>query len=290
MANPASAFGAELRRWRAERGKTQLELSIISGYSQRHVSFLESGRSQPSRATVITLADALDVPVRARNSLLHAAGFAPVYTSERLDSQRLRPAVAALETVLQSHRPFPAIVVDRGWNMFAGNDNAFALFQRFLDKPMAFDPGRPLNAMRLCIDADGIRPYVVDWNGFVSALLVRLRHELEFEGDNADVRALVGAIESDPEFQKHRSDPIAATAAPVATLSLERDGTRVDLFSLISTFGTPNDATLSELRVETFFPASDASRSVLLAIDDALERAHPGRAEAGPLALWRQAG
>ena len=283
----SNAFGSELKRWRASRGKSQLELSMIAGYSQRHVSFLESGRSRPSRTTVITLAEALDVPVRERNSLLKAAGFAPVYGHEPLDSAALNPALSALETVVASHRPFPAIIVDRGWNVLAGNDNAFALFQRFLDAPLAFDPASPLNAMRACIDPLGMRPYIVGWDTFAAALLVSMRHELAFEGDNADLRALIEMIEADPEFRARNRDANSGQVAPVATLSLERDGFRVDLFSLLSTFATANDATLSDLRVETFFPANEVSRAALSSLDEALR----GRPSASPDAgAWRRTG
>jgi transcriptional regulator with XRE-family HTH domain len=286
----ATGFGTQLKRWRASRGKSQLELSMIAGYSQRHVSFLESGRSQPSRATVITLAEALDVPVRERNSLLQAAGYAPVYGHEPLDSATLHPALTALETVVQSHRPFPAIVVDRGWNMLAGNDNAFALFQRFLDTPLTFDPARPMNAMRACIDPHGMRRYIVGWDAFAASLLVSLRHELAFEGDNADLAALIEAIETDPEFRPSNREPSPGIVPPVATLSLARDGFRVDLFTLLSTFATANDATLSELRVETFFPADDASRAGLLRLDAELNAVAPQRAASGPVAVWRRTG
>jgi hypothetical protein len=157
---------------------------------------------------------ALDVPVKERNGLLFAAGFAPVYSNEALDSQRLHPAIVALETVVQSHRPFPAIVVDRGWNAWAGNDNAFALFQRFLDRPLITDPSRPLNVMRACIEPDGIRRFIVDWRGFAATLLVHLRHELVFEGDNTDLRSLVEAIESDPEFAERGREAAAARQFP----------------------------------------------------------------------------
>ncbi len=263
---------------------------MIAGYSQRHVSFLESGRSQPSRTTVITLAEALDVPVKERNGLLHAAGFAPVYGSEPLDSAALHPALQALERVVQSHRPFPAIVVDRGWNMLAGNDNAFAFFQRYLDQPLLGDGVKPMNAMRNCIDPAGMRRYILDWHEFAAAALVHLRHELTFGGDNADLRALVDSIETDTEFSSRGRELRSTAVQPVATLSLARDGARVDLFTLISTFATPNDATLSELRVETFFPANEASRAALLALDAQLTQMNPARVDGAPIAVWRRAG
>ncbi|NJN51292.1 MAG: helix-turn-helix transcriptional regulator [Gammaproteobacteria bacterium] len=282
-----SAFGSELRRWRRERGKSQLEVSHISGYSQRHVSFLESGRSQPTRTTVITLAEALDVPVKDRNQLLHAAGFAPIYSHLPIDSTRLQHAVGALECVLDSHRPFPAILVDRGWDTHAANDSALALFQNFLATPLSLAADRPLNAMRLCLDPTGLRPFIRNWPEFVSSLVVRLRHELSVAGDDVALRGLVDEIECDSQYVAHRRNADAAAADPVATLCLERDGVRIDLFSLISSFGTPNDATLSELRVETFFPADDASRNALLSLTG--DAARPPRV-APAFAAWRSAG
>ena len=284
MAAAQRNFGPALKHWRRERGKTQLELAMIAGYSQRHVSFLESGRSRPSRTTVIVLAEALDVPIKERNGLLNAAGFAPAYSSEAIDSSALAPAIDALDVVLESHRPFPAIVVDRGWNTYAGNDNAFALFSTFLADPSAM-LSTP-NAMQLCLDTNGLRPFIVNWREFTASLLVRLRHELAFDGEDATLRALVDKIEADEEFTRYQraSD---APASPVATLSLARDGKRIDLFTLISSFGTPTDATLAELRVETFFPANARSRTILESIDADLSSANPSRATALPLAAWR---
>jgi transcriptional regulator with XRE-family HTH domain len=284
----ASAFGQRLKQWRLQRGRTQLELALVSGFSQRHVSFLESGRSRPSRSTVVILAEALDVPVKDRNDLLHAAGFAALYSQEPLDSQRLHHALAALESVVQSHRPFPAIVVDRAWNVLGGNDNAFALFQRFIDHPIAGDTSKPLNAMGACLEHDGMRPYILNWRPFASSLVVHLRQTLAYGGENADVRKLIERIESDPEFRAYGRDSAEAVDTPVATLSLARDGVRVDLFTLLSTFATAHDASLSELRVETFFPANDASREVLVAIDAELDAQNPARAAAPPVAAWRR--
>lgn len=287
MAATQLAFGAQLRHWRKTRGKTQFEVSHISGYSQRHVSFLESGRSRPSRTTVITLAEALDVPVKERNTLLTAAGFAPLYSHAPIDSARLAHATAALERVIQSHRPFPAIVVDRGWNTYAANDSALALFQMFMASPLPTGGERPLNAMQLCLDHSGLRPHISNWAEFVAALLIRLRHELAFDGDDEGLQSLVHTIETDDEFIGHTRQTDATAESPLATLCLERDGRRVNLFSLISTFGTPNDATLAELRVETFFPADEHSRETLLAIDAALGESQRGHTSAVPFAAWR---
>jgi transcriptional regulator with XRE-family HTH domain len=283
-----SDFGQALKRWRTQRGKTQLELALTSGFSQRHVSFLESGRSRPSRSTVVILAESLGVPVKERNALLHAAGFASLYSQEPLDSGRLHHALAALETVVQSHRPFPALVVDRAWNTLGGNDNAFALFRRFIDRPPASDASSPLNAMGICVDPAGLRPCILNWAQFMATLVVHLRQELAWGGDHPDLRALVEQIESDPEYRAHGRDAAETVATPVATLSLARDGIRVDLFTLLSAFATAHDASLSDLRVETFFPTDDASRAVLLAIDAELTAANPARVTTPPMAAWRR--
>jgi transcriptional regulator with XRE-family HTH domain len=282
-------FGPALKRWRTQRGKTQLELALVSGFSQRHLSFLESGRSRPSRSTVVILAEALDVPVKERNALLHAAGFAPLYSAEPLDSRNLTHALGALEVVVQSHRPFPALIVDRAWNVLGGNDNAFGLFQRFIDAPLAMEGGARPNAMRLCMEAGGLRASIRNWGAFMASLLVHFRAELA-RSEDADLRRLVDAIEADPEFRAHGRDAAGQIATPVATLSLARDGIAIDLFTLLSTFGTPNDASLAELRVETFFPANDSSRTALLALDSELTQENPSRDATPPLAAWRRTG
>lgn len=280
-----SRFGEELKRWRGQRGKTQLELSMVAGYSQRHVSFLESGRSKPSRATVLVLAEALNVPIKDRNQLLHAAGFAPMFSHEPLISQRLSGAVSVLETVLQNHRPFPALVVDRAWNVVASNINALALFGRFVEDTSKM--GAAMNAMRLCIDPNAMRPFITNWHPFMSSVLTRLKHELAAEGEHPELRDLIDNIENDAEFQAKARDPSAALQGPIASLCLRRGEHRAELFTLMSVFGTPNDATLSELRIETFCPADDATRALLLAIDAEIHQQDPLSRNALPIAQWR---
>ena len=176
-------FGQALRRWRTKRGRAQLELANLAGYSQRHISFLESGRSQPSRRTVVTLAEALDVPLRDRNGLLQAAGFAPMFSAEPLDSEFLRFALEAFEKVLQSHRPFPAIVVDRAWNMYAGNDNAFGLFEMYLHSPAAISDQTPLNVLRMTLSPEGTRNYIRNWPEYAQNILNHLKRDLDFRPD-----------------------------------------------------------------------------------------------------------
>ena len=263
------AFGDLLKQWRKRRGRTQFDLAHHAGFSQRHLSFLESGRSKPSRATVVVLAEALEVPVVARNALLLSAGFAPLYSAEPLDSGRLQFALAALNVVLESHRPFPALIVDRAWNLHGANPNAMHLLQRFLPAAEPASQGRPLNVMRLCVERTGLRDCIRNWLPFMAALLAQLKVE-HARLPTADLQGLIDAIESDHEFRVGGRDAAGSVATPVLTLELERDGFAIELFTLLSTFGTATDANLAELRVETFFPANAASRERLVEIDAAL--------------------
>ena len=267
-----SAFGELLRQWRTRRGRTQFELSEHAGFSQRHLSFLESGRSKPSRSTVVILADALEVPVGDRNRLLQSAGFAPLYSAEPLDSVRLRHALAALETVLESHRPFPALIVDRSWNLVRANASAVLLFQRFLPDPAVLAGDKPVNVMKMSIEPSGLRQSIVNWPAFAAAFLPQLKSEA-LRAPNRLVQEIIELIEQDPEYQARGRDAAEAVRTPVATMQLERNGERVELFTLLSLFGAPTDSSLSELRVETFFPANDASREVLLRIDADYQKA-----------------
>lgn len=262
-------FGELLRLWRNRRGRTQFDLADHAGFSQRHLSFLESGRAKPSRSAVVILAEALEVPVVERNVLLQSAGFAPLYSAEPLDSNRLRYALSALESVVQSHRPFPALIVDRAWNMRSANANAMALFVRFMPSLMTMQPDKPLNVMRLCVEPGELRSAIRNWLPFTAWLLGQLKIE-HGRLANQDLGALIDLIENDPEFRSRGREAAELVGSPVPTLQLEASGLKVELFTLLSTFTATSDANLAEMRVETFFPADDASRAVLLALDDEL--------------------
>ena len=263
-------FGELLRLWRSRRGRTQFELAGHAGFSQRHLGFLESGRSRPSRSAVVILADALEVPVGERNVLLQAAGFAPLYTAEPLDSERLRFAVEALESVVRSHRPFPALIVDRAWNMRSANANALALFREFLPPAAVPAPDKPLNVMMMCILPGFLRGSIRNWLPFVAALLGQIKAE-HARVPNPELQALITRIEADAEFRAGGREAAGQVDSPVATLQLARGGMEVELFTLLSAFGTATDASLDALRVETFFPANAASRQLLLELDAAID-------------------
>jgi len=215
---------------------------------------------------VVILADALEVPVAERNHLLQAAGYAPLYTADPLDSKRLQFALSALHAVVESHRPFPALIVDRGWNMLSANSNALVLFQRFLPSLATQVSDKPLNAMRMCIEPGDLRSAIRNWPQFAVTLLGQLKGELA-RGANQTLQELITLIETDPEYRSEGRDAAELIGSPVATFRLVRGDMDVELFTLLSTFNTVTDASLAELRVETFFPANESSRALLLSLD-----------------------
>lgn len=270
-------FGEQLRYWRHARGRTQLDLSISAGYSQRHLSFLESGRSQPSRETVIVLADCLEVPVGDRNELLQAAGYAPIYSEEPIESGRLEEARRAVEEILDNHRPFPALLVDRAWNIYGANPSAQALFSRFIQRPEAYPLDFGVNAIRLCIEDSGIKPYIENLAPFLMAVLGQLKVEIQRAVVHEELSSLAGDIHKELRRIRARVAPAEVSDLPISCLRLRRDDAELALFTMMSTFNFPLDATLAELRIETFFPADQVSRNYLLGLDERIDHVADAR-------------
>jgi transcriptional regulator with XRE-family HTH domain len=254
-------FGALIREWRRRRGISQLELAARANSSQRHVSFLESGRSLPSRATVLALTEALDLPLRARNEILLAAGFAPLYPDRRLAATELAPARSILARMLAHHEPYPAIVLDLGWNVQMLNRAAAHLVRACI--PHA-DPGgsfEGVNLLRLMCDAQGMRPRIASWARTGPALVARLRREAaDHPGSQADrlLQELMDA-KAFPPF----GAPEGRSLEPTIPLELRLGESCLRLVNTLTTFGTPQDVALQELRVEMSFPADDASDRLL---------------------------
>lgn len=267
-ADPARAdgFGALLRRWRHDRRLSQEALALEAGISQRHLSCLESGRSGPSRQMILHLAQVLDIPLRDRNLLLVAAGFAAAYAHRSLDGPELAAVDRALDLMLQGLEPCPAIVVDRSWRMVRANDSALAAFSAFVDLETVFDgldaPGGGPNVLWLTCHPQGLRRYVPDWAQVAPALLERTRREVAAEPAWIEGAALLRGLETllGPGIC---SAPVQPTTDPVLTLTLVRDDVQLRLFTMMATFGTAQDVTVQELRVEAFFPADDATRATL---------------------------
>jgi transcriptional regulator with XRE-family HTH domain len=240
----ASPVGTLMRHWRRERRMSQLNLATTAGVTQRHVSFVESGRAQPSRELVLHLARALDVPLRERNQLLLAAGYAPQYRETGLDQPALQQVQRALQRLLAQQEPHPAVVMDRHWDIQQANEAATSLFTRLLDGP----PPTPANVIRLMFGP--LRPHVANFEATADALLTRIYREAVGGIPDPKTQALLDEIRPDarPDF--------ARIASPVVPVHFVKDDLDVSYFSLVTTVGTPQDVTLQEIRVELFFPAA----------------------------------
>ena len=256
---PPHELGRLLRYWRDVRGVSQLDLSLDAGISQRQISFIESGRSVPGRDTLLTLAQTLDVPLRERNALLLAAGYAPVYSEAPWDAQEMHGVIRALERVVHQHEPFPAIVMDRHWNVLMTNDAVPRFFGCFID--MAARDG-PRNLLRLMFDPHGMRPFIADWDTVSRSLLQRVHRESVGRVIDDDTRLLLDDLLATSDAPSDWASPPAPAAAPllpVIPIGFVHEGVVLRYFSLVTTVGTPQSAAAQELRMECMFPADDAA-------------------------------
>ena len=242
-------IGDHLREWRQRRHLSQLDLAGDAEISARHLSFVETGRAAPSREMVLKLAERLDVPLRERNVLLVAAGYAPAFPQRTLDDPALKAARQAIDLVLKAHEPNPALAVDRHWNLVSANRMVAPLFEGVPERLL----GQPFNVLRLSFHPEGLAPRTVNLAEWCAHLLERLHRQCE--------------ATADPELLKLYDDlkafPIPARRAPLSTdnvaipFKMRHEGAVLNFFSTTMVFGTPVDITLSELALETFFPADD---------------------------------
>lgn len=249
--------GDLLRSWRQRRSLSQLELSLDAAVSARHLSFIETGRSRPSREMVLHLAERLDVPLRERNSLLLAAGFAPLYDERPLDSEEMAIVTHALERFLRAHEPYPAVVVDRHWTLVSANDALGVLLEGVA--PELLEP--PANALRVALHPEGMAPHILNFAQWSAHLLHRLQRAAALTGD-AELEALYDELTGYPDVSVQ--SPHASEAAIVLPLRLRAGDRELAFFGTVTTFGTPLDVTLSELAVEAFYPADAATANALL--------------------------
>ncbi len=251
-------FGELLRQWREHRRLSQLELSVQAEVSARHLSFVETGRSTPSRDMVIRLSERLDVPLRERNQLLIAAGYAPIYSQTLLESAHMSAVLAAIRMVLSGQEPFPAAVVDRNWNLIEQN-SGFELFTRGVDPELL---AAPLNVQRLALHPNGLADRIVNLGEWRAHVLGRMRRRMDVTAD-PEITALYQELRAYPS---QRSEPEIVLPAPgdiVVPLKI-RHGERVlSFFSAVATFGMPLDVTVAELAIETFFPATPETAALL---------------------------
>jgi transcriptional regulator with XRE-family HTH domain len=253
------AFGSLLRQWRQARRVSQLALATEAEISGRHLSFLETGRAQPSREMVQLLARVLDVPLGGQNSLLIAAGFAPIYGERELSAPDLEHVRRALGFMLRQQEPFPAIVMDGQWNIVMQNAATQRMFRLF--RPV-WEAGRARadNAMRTLFHPDGIRPFVANWEEIAGPLMQTLHREAGTNAAAARLRDEVLAYPGVPSRWKI-PDPYAPVP-PLLTLRLRKGETSLALFSTLTTFATPRDVTLQQLRIECFYPADAATEEL----------------------------
>ncbi|MEM9316281.1 MAG: helix-turn-helix transcriptional regulator [Pseudomonadota bacterium] len=256
-------FGALLREWRQHRRMSQLALATEANVSQRHVSFLESGRSNPSPVTVACLADALSIPLRERNVMLRTAGFAPRYAEDELGAGIDPAFMQALEAVLTHHEPFPAMVLDGRWNQVMANAAALRFFSLFIDieAATAAQAGTDYQIARLCLDDRWLKPYITNWEVVVESLLRRARLALVANPRDEGLAGFIDEVIAHPEAPAAWRAPARSTPPdPVLTMDMARDGRTWRLFTMLAHFGNPQSVTLQELSVETFFPADESTR------------------------------
>jgi transcriptional regulator with XRE-family HTH domain len=264
----APSTGALLREWRRRRNLSQLELAQRSAVSARHLSFIETGRARPSREMVLHLAERLDVPLRDRNHLLLAAGFAPVFGERSLDEREMAPIREALERFLSAHEPYPALAVDRHWNVVAFNRGVAYVNRGVADELRA----PPANALRIALHPDGLAPRISnlsEWSGY---LLGRLRREIEATRD-PDLESLYEELIAYPGVTSEHDPGNAPTRQDLMLMhELRLDDTQLALFCTLTTFGTARDLTLAELTILAFYPADRQTAEALSAAVSAAPR------------------
>lgn len=264
-AQRANAAGDHLRAWRQRRRMSQLEFALEADISQRHLSFLESGRSVPSRDMLMHLAERLDVPLRERNAMLLAAGYAPLYAERNLDDPAMAGARQAIERVLQGHDPYPALVVDRHWHLIAANAALTPLIRDVAD-PTLLQP--PANVLRLSLHPQGLTPRIANFAEWRAHLLDRLRRQIAVTSDSV-LTALLQELSAYPVGDKlaaiHAATP-SDTGGVLVPLEFASEAGLLSLISTTTMFGTPRDITLSELALEAFFPANAETADRLRAL------------------------
>ncbi|MGP4016839.1 helix-turn-helix domain-containing protein [Saccharopolyspora sp. 5N708] len=250
--------GALLRQWRERRRLSQLQLSLDADISTRHLSFVETGRSKPTREMILRLSEHLDVPLRERNGLLLAGGYAPAYPASGLDAPELTAVRAALRQVLAGHEPYPALIVDRAWQLVDGN----ASIQLFLEgaAPDLLTP--PVNVLRLSLHPEGMAPNILNLGEWRAHVLGRLRRQAAATADPA-LTDLLAELRGYPCDQPEPEVELPGAGDVVVPLRFRHRDQRLAFFSMTAVFGTPLDITVAELAIESFFPADQPTMDTL---------------------------
>jgi transcriptional regulator with XRE-family HTH domain len=254
-------FPSKLRDWRRRRGWSQLELAHRAEISQRHLSFLELGRATASRDMVLRLATALDVPLRQHNALLIAAGFAPVWQETDLAAPEMTDVRTALDHMLAQQEPFPAVVVDRRWNLLKANDGAVRLVEFLVGK---LAPGAKVNLADALVAPDVLRPYLLNWAEVVRYFIRSVEADAAADGQ-AETAALLDRLLAYDGVRPLLGAALSETGGPILPMHFRKGDVALKLITTIATLGTPRDITAQELRIESFFPADRATANVLRA-------------------------
>jgi transcriptional regulator with XRE-family HTH domain len=239
-----------------------MSLALDADISTRHLSCVETGRAQPSREMVLRLAEALQVPLRERNDLLLAAGYAPVYRQTNLDTPEMEAARRAVDLLLQHQEPYPVIVVDRYWNTLKMNSGT----RHFLARFPVCESVKPHNGPRLVFHPKGLRPHIENWESVAARIIQRVHRELTANPSDETMKCFLEELLSYPAVPGHwRVPDLCGSPLPFLTINYRWNNSTLRLFSTLTTFGTPQDVGLQEMRIESFFPADEATRAELLA-------------------------
>ena len=260
LSSADSGFPQLLKEWRQRRRLSQLDLALSSGVSQRHVSFLESGRANPSRNMILQLSETLDVPLRERNAWLTAAGFAPLFQARPMDDPQMSQVMSAVRMMLTAHEPFPAIALDRAWNIRMSNAPFDRLGDMLGEDVWTRVGGDQRNLMRLFFHPQGIRPLVTNWAAVGPLIWRRAQREAEAVGGR-EMKAVLADLAPYQDADVLWS-AAGAALVPILPFNMAVSGLRISMFAIVATFGTAQDVTADELRIETLFPA-DAETEAL---------------------------
>ncbi len=262
--------GVLLRRWRGARGLTQETLALEAGISPRHLSFIETGRAAPGRGVLLRLAETLDLPIRARNEVLDAAGFAPAFAETAFDALPADGVKAMLRRILDQQKPYPALVADSAWTIRMANGPAMRMVFAFVGEEAARAAGPDaLNAMKQFFHPGLLRPFVENWEEVARDVLVRLSQEAASGPRSEGAARLLAELMAYPDVPALRRAEPLAPAGPAMTVRLRKGALRLSYMSMLSTFGTPQDVTLEELRIKLFFPADAESASAFACLAEA---------------------
>ena len=258
--NTSASIGEQLREWRQRRRVSQLECACEAEISSKHLSFLETGRSQPSREMLLRLAELLEVPLRERNAMLIAAGYAPVFGHRSLDDPELKAPRAAIDKLLKAMSPYPALAIDRYWNLLTANEAAMRLLAGVA--PHLLTP--PINVLRLSLHPDGIAKRIVNFSEWRAHLLARLRHQVDLYADST-LSALFNELTDLPQPKLERPEPKVSPHSVAVPLQLAHGDRVLSFISTTTVFGTPVDVTLAEIALECFYPADTETAEALQA-------------------------